>query len=229
MVTSLFLVALGAQRYSANALTDALVHDLAGAQRLNGSWSGISHRPPIEYTPISETAYAIRALRLYASPGKKAEVDGRIAHARDWLMTATPRHNEERVMQVLGLYWAGAKPPRETVTALIQAQKSDGGWAQRAGFQSDAYATGETLYALNQACGIATTDPAFRRGADYLLRTQYKDGSWYVPSRSVKFQPYFDSGFPHEHDQWISAAATGWAALALSLIVEPPASIRAGR
>ena len=218
MVTSLFLVALGAQKYPADALTDALVHDLAGAQRLDGSWSGISHRPPIEYTPFSETAYAVRALQLYASPGKKAEVDRRIARARDWLMAAAPRHNEERVMQALGLYWAGAKPPRETVAALIHAQRSDGGWAQRAGFSSDAYATGETLYALNQACGVAPTDPVFRRGAQYLLSTQYKDGSWYVASRAVKFQPYFDSGFPHEHDQWISAAATGWAALALSLL-----------
>ncbi len=61
----------------------------------------------------------------------------------------------------------------------------------------------------------------FRRGTEYLLGTQYKDGAWYVRSRSVKFQPYFDSGFPFEHDQWISAAGTAWAALALSLTVEP--------
>src|SRR5713101_1552593 len=32
MVTSLFLVALGAQGYAADALTDALVHDIAGVQ-----------------------------------------------------------------------------------------------------------------------------------------------------------------------------------------------------
>ncbi|MCA9213895.1 MAG: hypothetical protein KDB27_12575 [Planctomycetales bacterium] len=49
------------------------------------------------------------------------------------------------------------------------------------------------------------------------MSTAEDDGSWpwRVISRSVKFQPYFESGFPHGHDQWISAAATGWAATAL--------------
>ena len=42
------------------------------------------------------------------------------------------------------------------------------------------------------------------------------DGSWHVASRAPKFQPYFQSGFPHDHDQWISSAATAWGAIALS-------------
>jgi hypothetical protein len=50
----------------------------------------------------------------------------------------------------------------------------------------------------------------------YLLQTQWPDGSWYVRSRAPKFQPYFQSGFPFEHDQWISATATSWAVLALA-------------
>ncbi len=35
------------------------------------------------------------------------------------------------------------------------------------------------------------------------------------------FQSYFQSGFPFEYDQWISAAATAWAAEALARIIEP--------
>jgi hypothetical protein len=50
----------------------------------------------------------------------------------------------------------------------------------------------------------------------FLLRTQLPDGSWHVASRAPKFQPYFQSGFPHDHDQWISGCATAWAAIALS-------------
>jgi hypothetical protein len=38
----------------------------------------------------------------------------------------------------------------------------------------------------------------------------------------VPLQPYFDSGFPYAHDQWISAAGTSWASMALSLTVERP-------
>ena len=52
-------------------------------------------------------------------------------------------------------------------------------------------------------------------GVDYLMRTQVKDGSSHVRSRAFGFQPYFESGFPHGHDQWISMAATAWAAMAL--------------
>ena len=122
-------------------------------------------------------------------------------------------------MQLLGLYWSrtAAGFERTQVKALIQMQRPDGGWAPRAGFPSDAYATGEALYALNVAGGMSTSDPVFRGGLEYLLDTQHEDGSWLVRSRSVKFQPYFESGFPYGDDQWISAAATNWAALALTL------------
>ena len=62
---------------------------------------------------------------------------------------------------------------------------------------------------------------AYRQGIQYLLNTQLEDGSWYVRSRSIPFQPYFESGFPHGHDQWISAAATNWAAMALVAAAGP--------
>jgi hypothetical protein len=34
-------------------------------------------------------------------------------------------------------------------------------------------------------------------------------------SRSFKFQPYFQSGFPYDHDQWISQAGTAMATIGL--------------
>jgi hypothetical protein len=36
-----------------------------------------------------------------------------------------------------------------------------------------------------------------------------------VATRAPAIQPYFDSDFPHGHDQFISAAASNWAAMAL--------------
>ena len=56
-----------------------------------------------------------------------------------------------------------------------------------------------------------------------MVSTQFPDGSWHVRSRAIKFQPYFESGFPFGHDQWISVAATAWAAQALALSIEPSA------
>ena len=63
---------------------------------------------------------------------------------------------------------------------------------------------------------MTVTDPVIRRGIDYLLRTQERDGSWLVRTRAFPFQTYRDGGFPHGKDQFISAAGTSWAVMALS-------------
>ena len=82
---------------------------------------------------------------------------------------------------------------------------------------SDAYATGQTLVALVKTGLLQPGDAAYKRASKYLLSTQHPDGSWHVRSRSPKFQPFFESGFPYGHDQWISAMATGWAATAVAM------------
>jgi len=65
---------------------------------------------------------------------------------------------------------------------------------------------------------LKASDPEYRKGAQYLLDTQFPDGSWYVRSRVVKLQPYFQSAFPFGHDQWISNPATAYAVIALAPI-----------
>lgn len=87
--------------------------------------------------------------------------------------------------------------------------------------RSDAYATGQTLVALHRAVGVPTSDPAYQRGVQYLLKTSKPDGTWHVQTRVFRFQKYFESGFPYGKDQWISAAATSWAVMALTLTIEP--------
>ncbi len=104
---------------------------------------------------------------------------------------------------------------------LVRAQRSDGGWAQIPGLDSDAYATGLALYALHVGGRLPPSEPAYRRGVAFLLKDQIADGSWYVRTRALPFQPFFESGFPHGLDQWISAAASSWASMALLLAREP--------
>ena len=84
---------------------------------------------------------------------------------------------------------------------------------------SDAYATGQALYAL-RAGGLSPIAAAYQSGAHYLRRTQLDDGTWFVRSRGIGFLPYFDGGFPHGRDQFISAAATSWAVMALTPTIE---------
>ena len=75
---------------------------------------------------------------------------------------------------------------------------------------------------------MTASSEAVKRGTNYLLSTQRADGSWYVRSRSPKFQPYFEGGFAYGPDQWISSMATGWAttALASSIKAETTAALR---
>jgi squalene cyclase len=99
----------------------------------------------------------------------------------------------------------------------VGTQRPDGGWGQLDNLDSDAYATGSALVALYKAGGLPTANPVYQRGLGFLLKSQREDGSWYVKSRSKPFQVYFESGFPHGKDQFISMAASGWAVTALAL------------
>ena len=130
-------------------------------------------------------------------------------------------------MQLLGMTWARSSPEklREAAKALRADQQRDGGWSQLPLLETDAYATGQALTALNLSGQLDASDPAYQRGVAYLLRTQFDDGSWLIRSRSNPFQPYKESGFPHGRHQWISAAGTSWAVMALSL-TQPVTSVQ---
>jgi squalene cyclase len=168
------------------------------------------------------TAVSLRALQNYAPKAQRREYEKSIRLAANWLAQTQPKSNEDRVFQLLGLTWSGGS--KETLQKagkeLLSLQRSDGGWAQLSSLDSDAYATGQALVALERAAVLKITDPAYQRGIQFLLNSQFEDGSWYVRSRVVKIQPFFESGFPYGGDQWISAAATNWAVMALTAAVK---------
>lgn len=221
------LLGLAAAGYPGDVITDSAVTDLAEAQAADGSWPAGEEqpRPPITESVIGSTARAIGAVRAYAIPARRKEFGSRIARAAAWLKNAKPTATEDFAMQLQGLAWAAAPKPDvdQAAQALMALQREDGGWAGNPNLKSDAYSTGQALTALAES-GLPPTTPAYRRGIEYLLATQFPDGSWYVRSRTIKFQPYFESGFPFSHDQWISAAATGWAAQAIAYSLEPRAA-----
>jgi hypothetical protein len=205
--------------YSANRITDYLAANLAASQGGDGGWHlpGYS-RSPIQDSDFSRTAMAMRALKTYGTAGRANEMKQRIELGKQWLLHAEPVILEDLDMRLVGVAAAGASATelRKLAEPILAQQRSDGGWAQRQGFPSDAYATGMTLWALNEA-GVTRPDD---KSVKFLLATQNADGSWRVASRATKFQEYFESGFPYGHDQWISTMATGWAANALALSID---------
>jgi hypothetical protein len=214
-----YMLGLSAEAVPGNSATDAAVIHLAGKQRLDGSWFIWAPRPPIEFSSVTSTALSLRALQLYGPPALRGEFEQRVAAARKWLSAVKPRTNEERVMRLLGLTWAKASKAEISAAAeeLATQQRPDGGWSQLAALGTDAYATGQALYALRQSGMVTSGDATYRRGVSYLLRTQGEDGSWHVVSRSFPFQPYRENGYPYGKDQWISAAGASWATMALML------------
>jgi hypothetical protein len=118
---------------------------------------------------------------------------------------------------LLWLAWAGKdkEATRIAVRELLATQRADGGWSDLDSLESSAYTTGRSLVAL-QSAQLPAADPAYQRAVRYLLNTQQADGSWCVKTRAMGLPPYFDAGFPYGFDQWISAAGTNWATVALS-------------
>jgi hypothetical protein len=210
------LLGLAAENWPPDPATDAMTRYLKTRQRADGSWAVFGGRPPLEASDIQGTATALRAIQVYGPKARRAEYDEAVARAADWLAKAKPVNNEDRVFQILGLVWSGKLDrAREAAGDLAGRQRTDGGWAQRTMLASDAYATGQALVALRESGVLKSSDSAYQNGAQFLIRSQLEDGSWYVRSRSIAFQPYFESGFPHGRDQFISAAATNWATMAL--------------
>ena len=217
------LFAMAEEGVAHSSASDAVVLRLAAFQHADGRWDGGGGgvRPPLSGSPISQTALAVRALAVYAPPGRRSEMTHRITRARRFLQASVPADTDDEAFKLLGLVWSGASVrdvsrQRERVLAH---QMSDGGWAQWPGMAPDAYATGQSLYALH-ASGVSPTGVAYQRGAQFLLRTQLEDGTWFVKSRAIGFQRYFETGFPHGEDQFISAAATSWASIALAYTLE---------
>jgi len=203
--------------------TDVLAANLAAYQGGDGGWHLPGYaRSPLQDNDFSRTAMAIHALKTYGPPGRAAEMKERIERGKQWLLHANPITTEDYVMRLSGVAAAGAPASelRKLAEPILAKQRPDGGFAQREGFASDAYATGMVLWTLANTGVLQPGQDAYRKGVKFLLATQAADGSWHVSSRATKFQIYFESGFPYGQDQWISTMATGWASAALSLAID---------
>ena len=213
------LAALQSNKYPADAGTDAIAAYILARQFTDGRWPREeASRAPLQDGDFYRVALATSALREYAPPSLKAEVDSRLARARAWLIATSPKSTDDYAMRLIGLQKTNAPQPaiQAAAKSLQGLQHPDGGWGGNSNLESDAFATSEALGALLDTGAITARDPLYQRGVQFLLSTRAKDGSWHVASRAPKFQPYFESGFPYGHDQWISAAATARSVIAIS-------------
>lgn len=211
------LAGLAAAGHERSETVELVAACLSRLQQKDGRWMMIDARHPLGSSAPKFTALTLRGIRAYAPAGLNAEMADRIGRGVRFLETAAENDNQGLVFRILGLRWADANPAlrKELAQRLKKRQRADGGWSQQPEMSSDAYATGQVLWALSEA-GSGPGDKAYDRGARWLRAMQKPDGSWHVKSRGYGFQPYRETGFPYGHDQWLSAAATGFSVLGLA-------------
>lgn len=214
------LLGLAAEGYKADLNTDTAAMYILARQQPTGEWVAphADTRQPICLDYVANTALALRALQLYAPKTDAAVYKHSVAMAAKWLETAQSENNEDRSWRLLGLAWAGTTGPalEKAKRELLAAQKTDGGWSELPSMPSNAYSTGKSLVALRTA-GVPISSAAYQRGVTWLRTHQDRDGSWVVETRAMAFQPAFDAGFSHGPHQFVSAAGTGWADMALMM------------
>jgi hypothetical protein len=120
---------------------------LAARQEADGHWETGDERPPESYSPF---ALAMAALRSYGHANLRARAS---------LLSHTAHTTEERAWQIFGICISGRDHTDADRLAgeLKATQRPDGGWASLDGRSSDAYSTGQALWALHNAAGV----PAF--------------------------------------------------------------------
>lgn len=202
-----------------DAATAAVVEYLLQKDAERTHWTASSNRPPTEASLFTANYLAVHGLKVWGKEEQQEAIAKRIAATRDWALKTPAKDTEDRVYRLRLLKESGApeKAVRAAAKELRAGQRIDGGWGQLDSLGSDAYATGSVLVTLYETGHLATDAPAYQRGLAYLVRTQLADGSWYVLSRSKPFQPYYETGFPHKKDQFISVSASAWATAALVL------------
>ena len=211
-----FALALGANPEPDEASQKGLkllLKTVASEQTENGSWSAWpGTRPPIFGTSDeSLTALATLAILPAAATG-----DSEAKSARDkavkWLAETKSDGDPQSTALRLVLWTRLGRPAKEwepLVKSIKDRQNVDGGWGQTKDMASDAWATGQALYALAHA-GTRPDDSAVARGLSFLVKAQREDGSWPMTSR-----PTAPGGKGSTSLIPITGAGSAWAVLGL--------------
>ncbi|MBL8851565.1 MAG: hypothetical protein JNG89_17910 [Planctomycetaceae bacterium] len=209
------------------ALTDGqrqslqlIAEEIVQKQQPDGSWEFFSglRRPPINETQSTDAAWIILALAATTGPDSPDSQRAAFSNAIAWLdaVPSSELHQDKVLKILVGTRLARSPESMQpTVDELLTLQRDDGGWSQTVPeLRSDAFATGQTLYALSIA-GFSADRTEIQRGIDLLVATQLPDGSWPMVSRSTP------DGSPGSATLLtpINCAAASWATLALVRLV----------
>lgn len=212
-----FALALNADAAPNAASREAVqrfVETIKSDQLENGSWVAWPETRPPMFGPSDEsmTALAVLALLPTAAAGDEPATASRNKGV-EWL-AATQSDEDAQSIALRLMLWTKLQRPVDEWRPLLESirtrQNGDGGWSQTKEMASDAWATGQALYALAGA-GVPPDDSALERGRAFLLATQREDGSWPMTSRPSKPD---DSGAANLVP--ITGAGSAWGVIGLA-------------
>ncbi len=205
--------------------TAGLRQPLIELQEATGDWPAAGQFPS-QRRPLAESdAIATMAslLALHQTSGEGVTPDPAIQDkALAWLAEQPPGESTEWLAWRLVLaYQLGGEDPTQTLRQnMIDRQRPDGGWGWTEDAESDAFSTGQALYALS----LVTTQPsidsrtstAVGQAARYLIESQGEDGSWQTASTLVSDEP------SAEKDVIYHFWGTAWATIGLARSLAAP-------
>lgn len=195
-------------------LRKAATHVLS-RQESDGSWKRFEGRPP--FRELQEAATLLAELSLGPTPRTGDETATNRTKTRQWLATNSTGESQQALcLRIL----IGHERPA-SVEQLLRRQNDDGGWSQTKEMSSDAYATGQAIYALLSRGGIDRNDPAIVKARNFLVKSQQPDGAWLMTSRPPNNGSTKD---PSGNLEPITVAGSAWAVLGLlqSIPAETP-------
>lgn len=195
-----------------------LLKTMAGEQSKSGSWMPWPETRPPLFGSSTESMTALSALAVLPTA---AAGDDTAKTVRDkavkWLEGTKSDGDPQSVAMRLVLWKKLVRPAREwqpLVKTIQERQNADGGWSQAKDMPSDAWATGQALYALAHG-GLPPDDPALARGQSFLVKTQRPDGGWPMASR-----PTVPGGKGSQSLIPITGAGSAWGVIGLARSAE---------
>jgi len=198
LATLQFAHALSATGGPRDALVAAAAQ-LRDLQEKDGSWAvdadGLPGSP-VTYGRVLATVVA-RSVLVAADRGEFADA---LDRSRRWLNGRKP----VLVLDAAALLYGDREEPGECLEVLRRGQTRDGGWGPSVTSPPEIFDTALALLALARHRTQPGVAEMIRRGREFLIRAQERDGSWPETTRPPGAESYA---------QRIST--TGWALLAL--------------
>jgi len=183
-------------------------------QQPDGYWKAGGQLPsqkrPTEETNEVTTAWTVIALKAWEESSDVSIAESR-ARAVKWLEQSESGESTEWHVVRLLLQAQEDGSVEHRIENLLRLRNPDGGWSWIPGETSDAFATGQSLYALNVS-GYQGDGEVVLKAIRFLIGSQTEEGYWLVPGTKLKRRDRTSPTSNYWGTAWAVAGLSRWLA-----------------